>query len=820
MIYDSSSYAQAYACFLTEAPELMQTLEQELLTLQEDRSFDKIYSLMRAVHTLKSVVASLGFTEIENIAHSLEDVFNALYDPAVEIDSDLESLLFQAFESLRLLLDAEIAHISVEPAAICDRANEVFVQLQQKLGDFSERETYLPTQAELKTDITRSIFESAIEEDLRALAEVLAQPNCAQVATTLRKKATVFLSLAEGLNLPGFAAIAQTAIAAIDTHPDQAATIARIALADFQQGKALVLAGDRTWGGEPSITLQQFALAQNQLTQERSTSIQSKPSKLAPILAPQTIRVDLERLNRLKYSTGGLIINQNQQDSAKARLQQTVQKFRTNFQQHQQTLNQIRETLNQIRDRPRIEQDLATENSTNLNGLMQSAMEESAQLEASIVQVELVHQQWSQALENQQQIVTLIQDSLTEAQMAPLGDVFNRFVLVMQRLVTVYSKPAELKLGGTQILVDKAIAEKLYEPLLHLVRNAFEHGIEPRVVRQQLGKSEIGQIHILAHQQEQDIFIEIKDDGAGLDYNKIRERAVQMGLLSLAEAIKRSDLQIHQLLFEPGFSTSAQVSELSGRGIGLEIVRSALQSIQGSISVQSVPLKGTTFTMQIPLLPVMPSLPTFSRVEQRELLIVDNFGELSEATSLEEILVNLPLDPLLASRTDPIFPTLEVRATEAISFPSPLLERSLKTTQLLIWASAAFVFFLPYSRIEENLPSKPEQKIQSQNQWFVHWRNQMLRLYPLAELLKCDRTLAIENKHNSEATLTLIIRHNQQLIALESAIDRLITKPEIVLQPPSDSVQLPVYIPGYTRLENNELVSVVDVEALIAQTTL
>lgn len=818
MIYDSSSYAQAYACFLTEAPELMQTLEQELLTLQEDRSFDKIYSLMRAVHTLKSVVASLGFTEIENIAHSLEDVFNALYDPAVAIDSDLESLLFQAFESLRLLLDAEIAHISVEPSAICDRANEVFAQLRQKLGDFSNRETYLPTQAQLKTDITGSIFETAIEEDLRALAEVLAQPNCAQLATTLRKKATVFLSLAEGLNLPGFAAIAQTVIAAIDTHPDQAAMIARIALADFQQGKALVLAGDRTWGGEPSITLQQFAIAQNQSNQERSISASSKSSKLAPILAPQTIRVDLERLNRLKYSTGGLVVNQNQQDSAKERLQQTVQKFRRNFQQHQQTLNQIRETLNQIRDRPRIDQDLAT-GSTNLNGLMQSAMEENAQLEESIVQVELVHQQWSQALENQQQIVTLIQDSLTEAQMAPLGDVFNRFVLVIERLVTVYSKPAQLKLGGTQILVDKAIVEKLYEPLLHLVRNAFAHGIEPRAVRQQLGKPEIGQIHILAHQQEQEIFIEIKDDGAGLDCNKIRERAIQTGLLSLAEAIKRSDLQIHQLLFEPGFSTSAQVSELSGRGIGLEIVRSALQSIQGSISVQSHPLEGTTFTMQIPvLLPVMPSLPTFSRVEQRELLMVDNFGEPSGAASLEEIWVNPPLNTSLAGHTDLIFP-IEVRSSEAIALSGFLSERSLKTTQLLIWASEAFVFFLPYSRIEENLPSKPEQKIQSQNQWFIHWRDQMLRLYPLAELLKSDRTLAIENKVNSGAVLTLVIRHNQQLIALESAIARLITKPEIVLQPPSD-VQLPVYIPGYTRLENNEVVPVVDVEALIAQTAL
>ncbi|WP_052672300.1 chemotaxis protein CheA [Aliterella atlantica] len=818
MIYDSSAYAQAYACFLTEAPELMQTLEQDLLTLQEDRSCDKIYSLMRAAHTLKSVVASLGFTEIEKIAHALEDVFNALYDPTCEIDSELESLLFQAFESLRLLLNAQSAQIVIDPDPICDRADEIFARIGQKLGDVLGRETYLPTQAELKTDITRSIFAGAIAEDLSALEEALRQPNSAHLAATLRKKAKVFLSLAEGLNLPGFAAIAQTTIAALTAHPDRAATIARIALADFQQGKALVLAGDRTWGGKPSVTLQQFAIAPNQLPPERSTFVQSKLSPLPPVLAPQTIRVDLERLNRLKYSTGGLIVNQNQQDSAKKRLEKTVQKFRTSFEQHQQTLNQIRETLNQIRARPRIEQDIAT--TPNLNGLMQSAMEESAQLEESLVQVELVHQQWSQALADQQQIVTLIQDNLTEAQMAPLGDVFNRFVLVLQRLVTVYSKPAELKLSGTQIIVDKAIAEKLYEPLLHLVRNAFAHGIEPRAQRQQQGKPDIGQIQILAREQERELFIEVADDGAGLDCDRIRERAVQWGILSQAEATEQSDLEIQQLLFEPGFSTSAPVSELSGRGFGLEIVRSALQAMQGSIQVQSIPQKGTTFTMQIPLLPVIAPLPTFSRVEQRELLMVDNVGESSIPASLDDIFANPPLDIPLADRSELIFPTLEVDASSALSLSCPLSERSLKTAQLLIWASASLIFFLPYSKIEENLPYKPQQRIQSQNQWFFHWRNQMLQLYPLIELLNSDRSLAVEHKANSGLASVLIIRYEQQLIAIEAAIKHLITKPEIVLQPPRNSVRSPVYIAGYAQLETNELVPAIDVETLIAQTAL
>jgi chemotaxis protein histidine kinase CheA len=141
--------------------------------------------------------------------------------------------------------------------------------------------------------------------------------------------------------------------------------------------------------------------------------------------------------------------------------------------------------------------------------------------------------------------------------------------------------------------------------------------------------------------------------------------------------------------------------------------------------------------------------------------------------------------------------------------------RSLQTTQLLIWASEAFIFFLPYSKIEEHLPPKPEQKIQSQNQWFLHWRNQMLRFYPLTELLDSNLLSTAENKATFGTGLTLVIRQNQQFIALEAAIKHLITKPEIVPQPPSDSVRLPAYLPGYTQLENNELVPVIDVEVLV-----
>jgi len=168
-------------------------------------------------------------------------------------------------------------------------------------------------------------------------------------------------------------------------------------------------------------------------------------------------------------------------------------------------------------------------------------------------------------------------------------------------LSTSYDKPAELKINGTGVLVDKAALEKLYDPLLHLIRNSFDHGIERPEVRREQGKQERGQIEIRAYHQGSQTVIEVRDDGRGLNLERIRSRAVEMGLLNEEKADSASTSTLLELMFEPGFSTASQVSELSGRGVGLDVVRSQLRSLKGNVSVISEPGQGTCFTLRIPL---------------------------------------------------------------------------------------------------------------------------------------------------------------------------------------------------------------------------
>ncbi len=147
--------------------------------------------------------------------------------------------------------------------------------------------------------------------------------------------------------------------------------------------------------------------------------------------------------------------------------------------------------------------------------------------------------------------------------MSPLGNILNRFPQMVKKMGSVYAKLVELKLTGTDVLVDKAIAEKLYEPLLHLVRNAFDHGIETSQVRQSLGKSEQALIEIRAYNQGSQTIIEIRDDGQGLNLDKIRQRAIELNLVPENGAnLTESDLL--KLMFSPGFTTNDRVSEISG----------------------------------------------------------------------------------------------------------------------------------------------------------------------------------------------------------------------------------------------------------------
>ncbi|MDM8559205.1 chemotaxis protein CheA [Candidatus Parabeggiatoa sp. HSG14] len=192
-----------------------------------------------------------------------------------------------------------------------------------------------------------------------------------------------------------------------------------------------------------------------------------------------------------------------------------------------------------------------------------------------------------------------LQESVMRIRMLPISFSFNRFPRLVHDLSEQLGKKIELKLSGENTELDKTVLEKMSDPLVHLVRNALDHGVEIPEQRRAAGKPETGLLHLHAFHQGGNIIISISDDGAGFDLKKIRDKAIQKGLATLDEYL--SEEQLHEFIFQPGFSTVTQVSDVSGRGVGMDVVRRNIRALGGTIEVKSKYGQGSTFNIRLPL---------------------------------------------------------------------------------------------------------------------------------------------------------------------------------------------------------------------------
>ncbi|HSM84128.1 MAG TPA: ATP-binding protein, partial [Nodosilinea sp.] len=344
------------------------------------------------------------------------------------------------------------------------------------------------------------------------------------------------------------------------------------------------------------------------------------PPSLSPPLPSLTVRVDTQRLTRLENQLGELTINRNglalQTNQIRLGLRELVSRFervRATVEQLQGLSDQIliapeRQPVPTGGDAPALARaripgfdSLEMDTYTALYTSTQTLLEEMVQLEEAAADITLFNRQSEQLLGQHRKMLSQVQDDLMYARMVPLGQVLNRLPRVLRDLANTYGKPAELALEGTALLVDKAVLEKLYDPLLHLLRNGFDHGLEPAEDRARQGKPAVGQITISACYRGRQLEITVSDDGRGLDIERIRQRLIDLDWLSAAEASTASADQLYPYLFEPGFSTAEQVSELSGRGVGLDVVRDQLQRLKGTVAVQSAAGQGTRFTLSLPM---------------------------------------------------------------------------------------------------------------------------------------------------------------------------------------------------------------------------
>ena len=207
----------------------------------------------------------------------------------------------------------------------------------------------------------------------------------------------------------------------------------------------------------------------------------------------------------------------------------------------------------------------------------------------------------SDALAFQSRILAELQKSVMKIRMVPVEQLFRRFPRLVRDVSRLLHKEISLDLTGENTDLDKSILDALSEPLAHLVRNAADHGVETTAERQAAGKPACGTIRLNAYHDGDQVVIEVSDDGKGLDREKIARRAVEKGIVTADEALRLTEFEALQLIFRPGFSTADEITEISGRGVGLDVVKSVLENLKGTVEVKSEIGRGTTFRLLVPL---------------------------------------------------------------------------------------------------------------------------------------------------------------------------------------------------------------------------
>ncbi|WP_009633414.1 hybrid sensor histidine kinase/response regulator [Synechocystis sp. PCC 7509] len=595
--------------FLEEAEEHIAKIESALLELastKSDRLFDAI---LRAAHSLKGGAAMMGFQTLSSLAHRLEDFFKILKIKPSLIDPEVEKLLLTGVDCLSQVVKLNFRG-DLKDEQWLESANPAFEQLHQILGESQTIADTIAIVSEDGQDMAGLIFETEVEEYLQRLESLLiADLPAMELQAEVINMAQELGSLGEMLQIEAFTSLCQSVVEQLEAKSDRTLEIAQQALQAWRTTQATILVGELhtlpkslitdQYRQEDSQLLDLIMLADFELPVEKeelAPSVGLEEGAVSLSLSglaatndepeaylDSTVRVPTKLLERLNDWFGELTIARNSVNVYTERLRDLS------------SLLKLR-----VRAMQNLDSNLAISSANIFEPsdyfLPQTMLQDLVRLQEVTNDIDLTLAETDQSVGELNRVAKQLQTSLTQVRMRPFADLVARFPRFIRELASEYGKNVEFKVSGEQTLIDRTILEALNNPLMHLLRNAFDHGIEKPEIRSGLGKQAVGTIEIKAAYLGNQTIITVKDDGGGINLELLRAHAQQLGIEPPSE-----EEQLLSLIFEPGFSTASQVTALSGRGVGMDIVRTNLRQIRGDIKVDTQLGVGTTFTLSVPL---------------------------------------------------------------------------------------------------------------------------------------------------------------------------------------------------------------------------
>ncbi len=549
--------------FLDETKEHLQNLNTRILELEQDaENMDTINEIFRAAHSLKGMAGTMGYKRMQNLTHDMENVFSEVRNGTIKVKPEMIDILFQCLDALEEYTD-NIQNNADEGTndneAIIKALNDV---IASKNGSSEKKPE---KKAEKKADEVKT--DSASSED----------PKWNEIALDDHQIRVIKEAKKAGKNVYGVNVVVQ------DSCLLKAARAFLVFKAIEEKGEIIV--------SDPSAQ----DVEDERFDKEFTLIVVSDASC-------DDIRKAAENVSEIEKVTSAELILENTKNYHEV---DDTPSTDTKAKEVKNTPAQNKASeKKQTPGKPVVNRTVRVD-IEKLDGLM-NLVSELIIAKNSLVSTATMSEATNNSVFNEQieyleNVTTNLHESVMKVRMVPIESVVNKFPRMIRDLSKTLNKKMELYMSGEETELDRTVVDEIGDPLMHLLRNAADHGLESAEERAKRGKPAVGSIFLDAYQDGNNVVIEVRDDGNGIDVEAVRTKAIERGVISEEQAYNMPDKEIINLLFHPGFSTAKKITDISGRGVGLDVVRSKIEALSGEVEVKTKLGEGSTWTIRLPL---------------------------------------------------------------------------------------------------------------------------------------------------------------------------------------------------------------------------
>jgi len=567
---DLSQYLEI---FIEETKEHLQSLNVHLLVLEtEPENVETINEIFRAAHSLKGMAGTMGYKRMQRLTHDMENVFSEIRNGKMNVTADLVDVLFKGLDALEGYLT------NIQQSS--DEGTEDYEDIINQLNNI------------LNIGLGKEIVkETKKDSSDTAASTVTALATAAPQGDTMKFKNLVIADYEKraiqksndiGMNAYGMTVYIQEYC------------ILKAARA-FLVFKALEGLGDviKSQPEVQDIEDEKFDLDFSViiLTKASMDKVKSAIMNISEVRDVLIDKIEIDQsevLDSLEESSSGI---DGKQEKAK-KSDETAVKGITGAASKQTIKPVVNRSVRVDIEKLDVLMNLVSELIIAKNGLVSiSATEKSSKNESG----------FNEQIEYLERVTTNLHESVMKVRMVPIESVVNRFPRMMRDLSKKLDKKMELYMSGEETELDRTVIDEIGDPLMHLLRNAADHGLESNEKRAAAGKASVGSVYLDAYQDGNNVVIEVRDDGAGIDVEKVRNKAIEKGTITFEQAEVMTDKEVIDLLFRPSFSTTEVISDVSGRGVGLDVVKTKIEALGGDVEAKTKLGEGSTFTIRLPL---------------------------------------------------------------------------------------------------------------------------------------------------------------------------------------------------------------------------